>query len=74
MMGVRRIAVGDTLRRLVAKWLLASGQGLAPAAFLSPLQTAFAKGSPCEVVVMGVQATVEPWHGSTGGCSYCRFT
>jgi len=44
--GVRPIAVGDTLRRLVEKWLLATAQGYNAAAALSPLQTAFAKGSP----------------------------
>jgi len=32
----------------------------------APLQTAFAKGSPCEVVGMGVQAQVDVLHGSTG--------
>jgi len=63
---VRPIAVGDTLRRLVAKWLLATAQGRNTAAALAPLQTAFAKGSPCEVVAMGVQAQVDALHGSTG--------
>jgi len=63
---VRPIAVGDTLRRLVAKWLLASAQGRNAAAALAPLQTAFAKGSPCEVVAMRVQAQVDALHGSTG--------
>jgi len=53
---VRPIAVGDTLRRLVAKWLLATTQGRNAATALAPLQKAFAKGSPCEVVAMGVQA------------------
>jgi len=33
---------------------------------LAPLQTAFAKGSPCEVVAMGVQAQVDALHGGTG--------
>jgi len=42
---VRPIAVGDTLRRLVATWLLASTQGRNAAAALAPLQTAVAKGS-----------------------------
>jgi len=64
--GVRPIAVGDTLRRLVAKWLLATTQGRNAATALAPLQTAFAKGSPCEVVAMGVQAQVDALHGSTG--------
>jgi len=57
--GVRPIAVGDTLRRLVAKWLLATTQGRNAATALAPLQTAFAKGSPCEVVAMGVQVPVD---------------
>jgi len=59
--GVRPIAVGDTLRRLVA-----TSQGRSATAALAPLQTAFAKGSPCEVVAMGVQAHVDALHGSTG--------
>jgi len=63
---VRPIAVGDTLRRLVAKWLLATSQGESATAALAPLQTAFAKGSTCEVVEMGVQAHVDSLHGSTG--------
>jgi len=63
---MRPIAVGDTLRRLVAKWLLATSQGRTATAALAPLQTAFAKGSPCEVVAMGVQAHVDALHGSTG--------
>jgi len=62
---VRPIAVGDTLRRLVARWLLATAQGRNAAAALAPLQTAFAKGSPCEVLAMGVQAQVDALHGST---------
>jgi len=41
--GVRPIAVGDTLRRLVAKWLLATAQGRNAATALAPLQTAFAR-------------------------------
>jgi len=64
--GVRPIAVGDTLRRLVTKWLLVFAQGRNAAAALAPLQTAFEKGSPCEVVAMGVQAQVDALLGSTG--------
>jgi len=64
--GVRPIAVGDTLRRLVAKWLLATSQGRSATATLAPLQTAFAKGSSCEVVAMGVQSHVDALTGSTG--------
>jgi len=71
--GVRPIVVGDTLRRLVAKWLLATAQGRNAATALAPLQTAFAKGSPCEVVAMEVQAQVDALHGSTGWLC-CRWT
>jgi len=63
---VRPIAVGDTLRRLTAKWLLATSQGRSATAALAPLRTAFAKGSPCQVVAMGVQALADTLHGSTG--------
>jgi len=70
---VRPIAVGDTRRRLVAKWLLASAKGRNAAAALAPLQTAFAKGSPCEVVAMEVQAQVDALHWARGG-SCCRWT
>jgi len=51
---------------MVAKWLLATAQGRNAAAALSTLQTAFAKGTPCEVVAMGVQAQVDALHGGTG--------
>jgi len=64
--GVRPIAVGDTLRRLTAKWMLATSQGRSATAALAPLPTAFATGSPCEVVAMGVQALADTLHGSTG--------
>jgi len=64
--GVRSIAVGETLRRLTAEWLLATSQGRSETAALAPLQTAFAKGSPCDVVAMGVQALTDTLHGSTG--------
>jgi len=49
---LRPIAVCDTLRSLVANWLLATGQGRNAANALAPLQTAFATGSPCEVLAM----------------------
>jgi len=64
--GVRPIAVGDTLRRLLAKWLLATTQGRNAATALAPLLTAFAKGSPYAVVAMGVQEQVNALHWSTG--------
>jgi len=51
---------------LVAKWLVATVHRRRAATALAPLQTAFAKGSPCEVVSMGVQAQVDALHGSTG--------
>jgi len=41
--GMRPIAVGDTVRRLVAKWLMATSQGRGAITALAPLQTAFAK-------------------------------
>jgi len=52
----RPIALVDTLRMLVATWLLATSRGRGFAAVLAPLQTAFAQGSPCEVMAMGEQA------------------
>jgi len=67
------MALGETLRRLVAKWLLVSAQGRRAAAAYAPLQTAFAKGSPCEFVAMGVQAQVDALHVSTG-VTCCRWT
>jgi len=62
---VRPIAVFDTLRRLVSKWLLANSQGRNAAAALAPLQTTFTKGSPCEVMAIEVQAHVDALHEST---------
>jgi len=50
----------------VAKWLLATAQGRNAAPALAPLQTAFSKGSPCEVVAIGLQAQVDALHGITG--------
>jgi len=54
------------LRRVVAKWLLTTSQGRSATAALNPLQTAFAQGSPCEVVAMGGQSQSDTLHGSTG--------
>jgi len=62
---VRPIAAGDTLRRLTATWLLATSQGRSATAAFAPLPTAFANGSPCEVVAMGVQALADTLNGST---------
>jgi len=70
--GLRPIAVGDTLRRLVAKWLLASAQGRNAAAAIAQLQTAFAKGTPCEVVAMGVRPTWMPCTRARGD-SCCKW-
>jgi len=70
---VRPIAVGDTLWSLVAKWLLETAHGRNTAAGLTPLETAFAKGSPCEVVEMGKQAHVDACTGARVG-SRCRWT
>ena len=41
--GVRPIAVGETLRRVIAKWLVRSTEAVNLAQSLAPLQTAFAK-------------------------------
>ena len=56
--GVRPIAVGETLRRVVAKWCgqLPSAKGLAKD--LEPTQVAFVKGGPCEVLGMGAREVV----------------
>jgi len=63
---VSPIALGDTLRWLLANWLLASAQGRNAATALAPLQTTFAKASPCDVVAMGVRVQVDALHGTTG--------
>jgi len=63
--GVPPIAVGDTLRRLTARWLLATSQGRSATAALAPLLTAFAKGSPCEVVAC--RRWPKPCTGAPGG-------
>ena len=65
--GVRPIAVGETLRRVVAKWC-----GQLPAArmlarSLEPLQVAFVKGGPCEVLGMGTQELVRTMASEGGG-------
>jgi len=44
---------------------MATAQGRNAAAALAPLQTAFAKGSTCEVVAMGVQAQMDALYEST---------
>jgi len=62
--GVRSIALGDILRRLTDNWLLATSQGRSLTAALAPLQTAFPKVSPCEVVAMGVQTLAKACTGA----------
>jgi len=57
---LRPIAVGGTLRRRVAMWLLTSAPVQSAARALSPLQPVIAKGGPCELVAMGVEAVAEP--------------
>jgi hypothetical protein len=56
--GVRPVAVGMTLRRLVSKVLCAHHDTLAAGASLAPLQTAFAGRGVCEKTAIGLQAQV----------------
>lgn len=62
----RRGAPDHGLRHLGAKWLLAAALVHSAASALSPLQTVFAKGGPCEVVAMGVEAVADSLHRCTG--------
>lgn len=64
--GARPIAVGDTLRRLVVKWLLATSQGRITSSDLAPLPTDFAQDYHCEVVAMEVQAQTDTLNWGTG--------
>ena len=57
--GVRPVAVGETLRRLVGKILLATGVAKAQVAVLSPLQVGVGIRSATESVAMGLQAVVD---------------
>ena len=50
--GVRPIAVGETLRRVIAKHVARSPAAKALADSLAPLQVAFRQGGPCEVTSM----------------------
>ena len=69
--GVRPIAVGETLRRVAAKWCGQLPAAKSLARDLEPLQVAFVKGGPCEVLGMGAREVVrlmasegeqtEPW-------------
>ena len=56
--GVRPIAIGETLRRVIAKFVLRQPASARAQCWMSPLQTAFTRGSPCETVGMGVQELV----------------
>lgn len=58
--GLRPIAVGSTLRRRVAMWQLTSAPVQSAARDLSPLQPVIAKGGPCDLRDLGVEAVVEP--------------
>ena len=57
--GVRPVAVGETLRRLVGKALLATGVSKGQVATLSPTQVGVGVRSAAESVAMGLQATVD---------------
>ena len=56
--GVRRIAVGECLRRVAAKWLIRSRARQAAMAAALPGQVAFCRGGPCETLPMAVEAAV----------------
>jgi len=64
---VRPIAVGETLRRLVGKFLLQTPTAKQAVEHMQPAQMAFRKGSPCSAMGMGVQEAInvlpstEPW-------------
>ena len=60
--GVRPVAVGETLRRLVGKVLLATGVSKAQVAALAPTQVGIGVKSAAESVAMGLQSIVEAWH------------
>ena len=61
--GVRPIAIGETLRRIIAKFALRRPASSRAQCWMSPLQTAFVRGSPCETVGMGVQELVHQLSG-----------
>lgn len=64
--GVRPIAPGHTLRRPVAKWLLACAVGLNAAAALSPLKTAFGREAPATCWRWPYRGKWTHLNGSTG--------
>ena len=60
--GVRPIAVGDTLRRVVGKFLLRSGAVLAEMDCLRPRQCGVGVCNAAEMVGMGLQRFVQSRH------------
>ena len=66
--GIRPVAVGEALRRLVEKTLSANSATKAVMEDLLPLQTGFMGKNVCEHVVFGLQALVRenPHHGKWG--------
>ena len=63
--GVRPVAVGETLRRVVGKALLASGRTKQQIETLQPLQVGVGLRNATEAVAMGVQGVVDS-RASTG--------
>ena len=57
--GVRPVAVGETIRRLVGKALLATGVSKAQVAQLAPVQVGVGVRSAAESVAMGLQSIVD---------------
>ena len=66
--GVRPVAVGETLRRLVGKALLATGTAKRQVAELTPLQVGVGVRGAAESVAMGAQALVNHLGTSTRWC------
>ena len=62
--GVRPVAVGETLRRVVGKALLASGRTKEQIATLQPLQVGVGLRNATEAVAMGVQGVVDSRAGA----------
>ena len=62
--GVRPIAVGDTLRRVVGKCLLRSASVVMEMASLQPLQCGVGVRNAAEMVGMGLQRYVQSKHSS----------
>ena len=64
--GVRPVAVGDTLRRLVGKALLATNVAKQQVSSLAPLQTGIGIKGAAESVAMGCQSMVDHLAKQTG--------